>query len=171
MRDPLRRSRSTGRLVAITTVLLMAGCGSGEGSRSGAVESSDDAVTVGVGVLTGVEWRLVTLQIEDGAPMTPDAEAVPTLTFMDQETQDGRVRFAGSGGCNRLNGEYEAGDDGSLSVSQGLAMTMMACSEAVMRLEHSLMMALEGATAYEIDGDRLSITFGGGTIRLTAVAP
>ncbi len=44
----------------------------------------------------------------------------------------------------------------------------MACPEAVMRLEQSLMMALEGATSYEIDRDGLSVTFGGGTIRFTA---
>lgn len=39
---------------------------------------------------------------------------------------------------------------------------------ACTRSEKGLTMALEGATAYEIDGDGLSITFGGGTIRFTA---
>ncbi len=47
-------------------------------------------------------------------------------------------------------------------------MTRMACPEAVMRLEQSFMMALEGLTAYEIDAGGLSITFGGGTIRFLA---
>jgi heat shock protein HslJ len=47
-------------------------------------------------------------------------------------------------------------------------MTMMACPEAVMRLEQDLMMALEGATSYEIDSDGLWINFGLGTIRFTA---
>ncbi len=118
--------------------------------------------------LTGVEWRLVALRMEDSAPLTPDSEAVPTLTFAEQETPSGRMRFGGSGGCNRFSGEYSAGDDGGLSVSQGLAMTRMACPETVMRLEQSLVMALEGAYAYEIDGDGLSITSGGGTIQFTA---
>ena len=167
-REALRPPRSAERLVAIVTVLCIAGCGSGEGARSTDVESSDDAAIVGMGGLTGVEWRLVTLQMENGAPATPEAEAVPTLTFMDQRTRTGRMRFGGSGGCNRFNGEYDAGDDGSLSVSQGLAMMRMACPEAVMRLEQSFMVALEGATSYEIDGDWLSVTFGGGTIRFTA---
>ena len=156
------------RPITFGAILALASCGSGEDSRSADVEVSDEASTVSVGGLTGVEWHLVTLQMENGAPTMPDAEAVPTLTFMDQETQTGRMRFGGSGGCNRFNGEYEAGDDGRLVVSLGLAMTRMACADAVMRLEQGLTMALEGATAYEIDGDGLSITFGGGTIRFTA---
>ncbi len=162
------RSRSVDLLITFGAILAFAGCGSGEDSRSADLEASDDASTVGVGGLTRVEWRLVTLQMEDGAPMRPDAEAVPTLTFMDRATPTGPLRFGGSGGCNRFNGEYDAGDDGRLSVSPGLAMTRMACPAAVMRLEQGLTMALEGATAYEIDGDGLSITFGGGTIRFTA---
>ncbi len=160
--------RSMDLLITVGAILAFASCGSREDSRSADFEASDDAATVGVGGLTGVEWRLVTLQMENGAPATPEAEAVPTLTFMDQRTRTGRMRFGGSGGCNRFNGEYDAGDDGSLSVSQGLAMTRMACPEAVMRLEQSFMVALEGATSYEIDGDGLSVTFGGGTIRFTA---
>ena len=160
--------RSMGLLITVGAILAFASCGSGEDSRSTDLDASDDAAIVGMGALTGVEWRMVTLQIEGGAPVTPDVEAVPTLTFTDQGTPTGRMRFGGSGGCNRFNGEYDAGEDGSLSVSQGPAMTRMACPEAVMRLEQSLMMALEGATSYEIDRDGLSVTFGGGTIRFTA---
>ena len=155
-------------LIVFGAILAFASCGPGEGSRSAEVEAPDVVESTGVGGLTEVEWRLVTLQMEDGVPMTPDAAAVPTLTFMDQATPTGRLRFGGSDGCNRFNGEYEAGDDGSLSMSQGLAMTRMACSEAIMRLEQGLTAAIEGATAYEIDGDGLSITFGGGTIRFAA---
>ena len=167
-REVLRPPRSTERLVAIGTVLCSAGCGWGEGPRSTDLDASDDAAMVSVGGLTGVEWHLVTLQMEDAAPLMPDARAIPTITFFDEATPTGRLRFGGSGGCNRFNGEYYAGDDGRLSVSQGLAMTMMACPEAVMRLEQDLMMALEGATAYQIDGDGLWINFGRGTIRLRA---
>ncbi len=47
-------------------------------------------------------------------------------------------------------------------------MTRMACPGAVMRLEQALTVALERATAYEMDGGGLSITFDGGTIRFTA---
>ena len=154
--------------IAFGAMLAAMSCGWGEGPRSTNLEASDEAAITSTGGLTGVEWRLVTLQLEDGTPLTPDPEAVPTLTFMDEGTATGHMRLGGSGGCNRFNGEYDAGDDGSLWVSQGLAMTRMACPEAVMRLEQSLMMALEGATSYEIDRDRLSVTFGGGTIRFTA---
>ena len=66
---------------------------------------------------------------------------------------------------SRVSGEYDTGDDGRLSVSQGLAMTRMACPESVMRLERDLMMALEGATSYEVQGGRLRIIFPTGVIR------
>ena len=155
-------------LITLGAIFTLASCGSGEDSRSADLEASDAAATAGVGGLTGAEWRLVTLQMEDGAPLTPDAEAVPALTFMDQGTPSSRTQFGGSGGCNLFNGEYEAGDGGRLVVSLGPAMTRMACPESVMRLEQGLTMALQAATAYEIDADGLSITFGGGTIRFAA---
>ncbi len=53
-------------------------------------------------------------------------------------------------------------------MSPGFAMTRMACPEAVMGLEQGFMMALEGVTAYEIDADGLSLTFGRGTLRFMA---
>ena len=165
MRPPGSTERLVERLVTIGTVLCIAGCGWAEGPRSTDLDASDDAAMVGVGGLMGVEWRLVTLQMEDGASVTANAEAIPTITFLDEATPTGRFRFGGSSGCNRFNGEYSAGDDGGLSVSQGLAMTRMACPEAVMRLEQDLMMALEGATAYEVQGDRLRIVFPAGVIR------
>ncbi len=164
----LKASRSLERLISIGTLLVVAGCGSEEGSRSAEVEASEDSETVESGGLMGVEWHLVVLQIDGGAPMTPDAEAIPTITFLDEATPAGLMRFGGSGGCNRFNGEYDAGDDGSLSMSQDVAMTMMACPEAIMRLEQGLMMAFAEATSYEIDGDELSVTFGRGRIRFTA---
>ena len=164
----MTRPRSVDLLITLGTILASMSCGWGEGPRSTNLEASDDAAIVSMGGLTGVEWRLVTLQLEDGTALTPDPEAVPTLTFMDEGTPTGHMRFGGSGGCNRFNGEYDAGDDGSLSISQGLAMTRMACPEAVERLEQSLMMALDGAISYETDSERLSVTFGGGSIRFTA---
>ncbi len=166
--EVMARPRSVDLPIAFGAALASMSCGWGDGPRSTNREASDDAAIESTGGLTGVEWRLVTLQLEDGTPLTPDPEAIPTLTFMDEGTPTGHMRLGGSGGCNRFNGEYDAGDDGSLSISQGLAMTRMACPEAVERLEQSLMMALDGATWYEIDRDGLSITFGGGRIRFTA---
>jgi len=152
-------------LITFGAILGSASCGPGADSRSTDLEGSDNVASTGVGSLTGVEWRLVTLQIGDAVPMTPDAASVPTLTFLEEVTPSGRMRFGGFVGCNRVNGEYDAGDDGNLSVSQGLAMTRMACPEAVMRLELDLVMALEGATSYEVEGDRLRIAFPAGLIR------
>ncbi len=134
------------------------------------VGPAEEAEIENMGGLTGVEWRLVAIEMGEGDNMTPDALAVPTLIFMDEATPTGGKRVRGSGGCNRFNGEYDAGDDGRLLVSHSPAMTRMACPAAVMRLEQAMMTALVGATSYEIDGGRLSITFGGGTIQFEAGA-
>ena len=85
--------------IAFGAMLASMSCGWGEGPRSTNREVPDDAAIESTGGLTGVEWRLVTLQVEDGAPVTPDVEAVPTLTFTDQGTPTGRMRFGGSAGA------------------------------------------------------------------------
>ena len=145
------------RLFAVLAAAAALSCG---GERDGR----------GIAGLTDSEWRLVSLDVEDGESLIPVDSAIPTLTFLAESTPSGGMRFAGSGGCNRVNGEYRSEDDGRLSVTNSPAMTRMACPEAVMRLEHRLMMALESATSYEVEGGRLRIVFPGGTIRLVAGA-
>ena len=81
----------------------------------------------GITGLTDSEWRLVSLDLEDGESLIPVDSAVPTLTFLAESTPSGDMRFGGSGGCNRVNGEYRSEDDGRLSVTNSPAMTRMAC--------------------------------------------
>ena len=165
-----KRVLGPARLFALLAAAAALSCGGdSDGSEDTAeapsVGSAGPAETRGGAGLTDAEWRLVSLDLEDGENLIPEDSAVPTLTFLAESTPSGRMRFAGSGGCNRVNGEYWAEDDGRLSVTNSPAMTRMACPEAVMQLEQTFMMALEGATSYEVEGDRLRIAFPGGAIR------
>ncbi len=159
-------------LLAAMAALSCAGDSDGneDTAEAPSVGSAGPVETQGTAGLTDAEWRLVSLDLEDGESLIPEDSAVPTLTFLAESTPSGDMRFGGSGGCNRVHGEYRSEDDGRLSVTNSPAMTRMACPEAVMRLEHRLMMALESATSYEVEGGRLRIAFPGGTIRLVAGA-
>jgi len=113
------------------------------------------------------EWTLVALEPSGGAAVTPGADAVPTLQFNAKPSPDGVQRLIGFGGCNRFFGAYEAGDDGHLSLPAPLGSTRMACPEPIMGLETQLMQALASVSGYSQDGDELTITYAGGTLRFS----
>jgi heat shock protein HslJ len=94
--------------------------------------------------LLGTEWRLEELA---GAKTLGNVEA--TLTF----PQAGRA--AGNASCNRFAGPVKIHAD---SISFGaLAMTRMACAEAINAQEARFAKALEEAERFSISGNRLSI--------------
>ena len=153
---------------SIAVAVFSVGCGSEEAARPSADERlAAEADTVH---LVGIEWRLVSITRADGEVVTPLPEAIPTLTFMAATTPTADPFFRGFSGCNSFGGSYHAGDGGTLSIAHGLAMTRMACSDAITHRENLLMAALEGATTYRIVGDGLSISFGGGTLHFEAGA-
>ena len=115
--------------------------------------------------LSGPTWRLVSIESADGRTKEPSLSAVPTITFTEDENDDGRRRFYGHGGCNRYFGGYVAGEDGSFSVPGPIGATRMACPDPMMGIEMALFRALEGARSYEIDGDTLTIHGETGTLR------
>ena len=104
----------------------------------------------------------------DGGDMTPDPGALPRLVFSEEATPTGSRHLSGFGGCSHFSGAYDAGRTGRLSITGNLSMTGAGCPEAAARLEQVLGMALEGATSYEVEEDRLSISFGGGVLQLLA---
>lgn len=112
------------------------------------------------------EWQLVALESAEGAAMTPDPEAVPTLQFNAQPGPNGVLRVIGFSGCNRFFGDYSAGDDGRLSLPEMLGMTRMACPEPAQSLQAALMKALAGATGYTLAGGELIIQGTNGSLRL-----
>ncbi len=110
--------------------------------------------------LVGTHWTLA--ELEGVAVELGDGESAPHLV-LDGESS----RLSGSGGCNRLAGSYEVGDDG-LRFGP-IASTRMACSEAVMERETAFLAALGAVTGHRLDGSSLVLLDGEGVrARLTA---
>ncbi len=82
--------------------------------------------------------------------------------------EDGTI--SGTGGCNRLMGDYAA-EDGAVGIGP-LAMTRMACPEptGLMEQETALVAALESAATYRLEGDMLHLTTSGGETAATLTA-
>jgi heat shock protein HslJ len=161
----MRVIRSGAGVVLLMSLILAAceGGAGGEGGESGAAmpdEPADDP-----DALVG-SWLLVSITQGEGTELVPPGEAEPMLEFTAEADPTGSRRFGGSGGCNRIMGGYDAGRTGRLAIGRGPAMTMMACPEPVMSLEQAFLAALESASSYRIDGDRLTIGFDGGELHL-----
>jgi heat shock protein HslJ len=152
------------RLVVLLAAGLVSACGGGSGSADETPAAEAPAAgSVGADALVG-RWRLVIIDMADEEDVEPEADAVSVIDFTDEVEPTGSRRFAGTAGCNRMMGSYDAGSTGRLAVTSGPATTLMACPDPVMRLEQAFRTALQAATGYEIDGDILSIGFGDGVI-------
>jgi heat shock protein HslJ len=117
--------------IAIATVAFLAGCA----REPGAVEDS----------LAATGWLLDTL---NGDPVL--AEATVTLNFGAGGT------LSGSDGCNQYNTTYTVSGS-SLTVSEPIATTRMACPEAIMQQGSAYLEALGNAASYEKQGDKLTL--------------
>jgi copper homeostasis protein (lipoprotein) len=112
--------------------------------------------------LRGIYWKLVRL---GGSPVpAPENQREAHLVFAVQES-----RISGSGGCNRLNGDFEL--DGDQLRLRRMAGTMMACPTG-MDLERRLLESLEKVEGWRIRGSHLEMLDGAGAVvaRLEAVA-
>lgn len=90
--------------------------------------------------LHNTHWQLLTMA--GGSPIANDgAKEMPNIQFSGH-------RLAGSGGCNRLMGEFKVDGD-RLSIDDRMATTMMACSEPLMNQEQSFLKALRAARTYQ----------------------
>lgn len=87
------------------------------------------------------QWQLVTMA-GVGPIANENSQAIPQLQFLGD-------RLAGTGGCNRLMGQFTIDGD-NLTVDERMASTMMACSEPVMAQEQQFIQALVNAQQYEI---------------------
>jgi heat shock protein HslJ len=175
----VKNATTTGRLPAtrtgaIAVVLIVAAACSSE-SGEAPVDRTETAPAefapevVEAPSVVGA-WRVVLIDMSDGEDLTPDPDAIPTLTFSDEATPTGSRMLTGFTGCNRLTASYDAGRSGSLAISGSPAMTRMACPEDITRVEQILMVALESARSYSVEDAVLTIVFGGGQIRLGAVS-
>jgi heat shock protein HslJ len=87
--------------------------------------------------LSGAKWLLIEIA---GRKIAVDSER-PAYLFFDEKN-----RLSGSGGCNRLAGEYRLTSD-RLHISRLIA-TKMLCLD--MRVEDALLAALPNTTAYAL---------------------
>lgn len=100
--------------------------------------------------LTERPWSVVWV-----ASAGPAADIPATLSF------DAAGRLSGSGGCNRLLGDYKLAPGGKSLKIQGVAATRRLCAGAVMRFERAVIAALNTADALRYDSEgRLILTQG-----------
>ena len=109
--------------------------------------SPSDGETVDADFPDPSRWRLVQLA---GAAV-PDA-APASLAF-----EDGAV--SGVAACNRYGGDYAAGTGGALAVGP-LYGTEIYCGDELYAFEGDYLRALEAATEWDVDGERLRLVAG-----------
>ena len=139
------------RTVALIPLLPLVMVACAQGSSTGGAGSDPSA-------LQGTGWVLERSSLSTLVdPVPPGAEI--TIAFAD-----GRV--SGKAGCNSYGGDYAAKDDGSMSFGP-FAVTLMACDEPTMLLEHAYLATLTGVKAFAMDGD-LVLTGDGADLRFTS---
>jgi putative lipoprotein len=98
--------------------------------------------------LEGTRWKLI--DISGTPPVSGSGVEEVNVTL----TGEGK-RLSGSGGCNRLMGEYTLHRN-SLRFKH-IGSTMMACPDPVMKQEQAFMAALKDTTTYRITGETLEL--------------
>ena len=101
----------------------------------------------------GVEWVLEGY-LEDGSSreLTSESPDPATVTLL---LQDGMA--SGTAGCNTYSGAYEIGE-GSLTLGEELALTMMMCDEPQMVIEQAYLALLPTVAGWAVDGYALVLT-------------
>ena len=100
--------------------------------------------------LAGTTWNITAYNDGVSAVVSVLESAEANLTFADDGT------ISGTAGCNRVLGSYTAGD-GTISFGT-LATTQMLCgADGVMDQEAAVIVALESAATYIIEGDTLDM--------------
>ena len=112
-----------------------------------AMRQDSSQPTVAPDALRGTKWVLVEL---NGKPVTPGANNPAYLVFDPDQK-----RYSGSSGCNRIVGTFQL--DGSSLQMLGGAMTMLACSEPLMKQEKEFNEALTATGSYQLSGNTLEL--------------
>ena len=103
----------------------------------------------------GTPWRLVQLGGQSVSAMGGDPKAEPRVQFNVGST-DNDSRVTGSGGCNRLSGNYRRSDS-ALRIGP-IASTRMACTDPTrMVIESRFVAALEATTSFTLKGGQLTL--------------
>ncbi len=100
--------------------------------------------------LTGTEWEAIA--INNGQDAVVGLVEGTTITALFNE--DGTL--AGNGGCNQYNTTFEVDGD-EISISEGVASTLMACDQAIMDQELAHIQAITQAATFELGSDTLEL--------------
>ena len=98
-------------------------------------------------MVTDTTWKLVSLNNQENPAVAEDAESF-TLKFLPDSA------LAGTGACNRFNGQYAFGANENLTIKMG-GSTRMACPN--LNLEQDFFTALSEVTNFAITPDTLSL--------------
>lgn len=124
------------------------------------LDSSGSALanyTASVSDLTMTSWRATGVNNGAGAVVTTDATPNQTLQFGEN------AEVSGFGGCSSFTGTYTAAD-GAISIS---ALSPDPCESAA---QDEYLVALQAATVFSIDGDRLELRDGTAALQAGFVA-
>lgn len=110
--------------------------------------------SVSTNPLAGVEWEVFEL----GGRMLV-LEDLPTIVF------EPNGRFGLYGGCNRLTGQADIGED-NIEFPKQMAGTRKACPDVQMKLEDDVLEALGASSGYVRNGDLLSLTNSNGVTKV-----
>lgn len=100
-------------------------------------------------VLTGIEWRLVSL-----GPTGAEQDVVPGTTVTLRLGDDGRA--GGSTGCNSYGGNYQVRGD-TISFSRIVATRRACLDQNANEQEHRFLSALETSSRFRLSSKRLTI--------------
>lgn len=129
-----------GALAVLT--ILFASCAGGK--KVVANQSSEQSE------ITGNRWVLIELNGKEITGKLNNKE--PFLDFMNDGT-----RYAASGGCNTMGGEYLFGGNGKITFKPGMS-TMMACDD--METDKLLSEVFKNTNNYSLNADILSLNQG-----------
>lgn len=99
-------------------------------------------------------WKLLEYLDEAG-----DMKPVGPEIRVDAQFLQGRV--SGTAGCNRYSGSYSIKEGGALVISGEIAVTQMACSPSISRLEQRYLALLPDVFAYRMGGESLVLIAAG----------
>ncbi len=158
-------------LIAVATLLTLAGCGSApEGTSDNPVQASAPE-SLPMSTITGsVSYRermaltptaTLNLQLQDVSLADAAAEIIAERTISSANGETAYLQLTteneavqGFSGCNRFNGSWSR-EEGRI-VLGAMAMTMMACASE-MDTEQAFMQALEEQNRHQIVGNELSM--------------
>lgn len=129
---------------------LLAGCAapSGGGANPAAESSGGTAAATTAADLIGT-WQLTKWEGPTNLPSLPEGRMI-NLTFNDKGA------FSGTGGCNRIFGQYKVGPGNGQLTIQAPASTRMACQDS-MTFEDRYLKTLPTVTTFERRGTQLTL--------------